>query len=100
MGWVIFRASWISRLKRAICGVRGDLRADRLQGDVLVEDEILGFVDLPHAALADEANDPEPVGQHIARREGVTPPLSAGRTASPIAVMVASPGAVVADCGS
>ena len=50
--------------------VLGDLRPDRLERDVLVELEILGLVQLAHAAAGDEADDAEAVGDELSFSEG------------------------------
>jgi hypothetical protein len=43
----------------------GDLGANRLQGYAVAQLEILGLVDVPHAAVADEADDLEAPRQHL-----------------------------------
>ena len=65
-GCVTCRARNASRLKRAIarssCAISGP---DRLQRDVLVQLEILGLVDLAHAAAGDEADDAEAIRDEL-----------------------------------
>ena len=50
--------------------VHRDLGSDRLQRDALTERQVLGLVQLAHAAARDEADDAEPVAQQIAGAEG------------------------------
>src|SRR6202043_2758704 len=47
----------------------GDLGAHRLQGYALAQLEILGLVDVPHPAMADEADDLEAPRQHLPGRQ-------------------------------
>ncbi len=49
--------------------ILGDGRRQELQRDVLAEAQILGAVDLAHAAAADQAEDAVALGQQRARRE-------------------------------
>ena len=66
-GWVTCRASSASRLKRAIAlSSWAMFGSDRLQRDVLVQLQILGLVELAHAAAGDEAHDTEAVGDDLA----------------------------------
>ena len=47
-----------------------DLGLDRLERDVLVQLEVLGLVQLAHAAAGDEADDAEAVGDDLSFSEG------------------------------
>ena len=49
--------------------VAGDLGADRLERDALAERQVLGLVELAHAAAGDEAHDAEAGAQDVARAE-------------------------------
>jgi hypothetical protein len=49
--------------------VRGDLGTDGLEGDLDLEVDILGLVDLAHSAQCDEASDPVALGEDVAPGE-------------------------------
>jgi hypothetical protein len=49
----------------------GYIGPDGLQCDGLTQDEVDGFVDLAHAAAAEEPHDTEPVGDELTGSEGV-----------------------------
>jgi len=42
---------------------------EELQGDRLTELQVIGSINLAHPALAEQADDPIPLGQHRARRK-------------------------------
>jgi len=55
-GWVTCRASWISRLKRSVAWLLPSA-SGRTVLSAHPQLEVLGFVDLPHAAAGDEPDD-------------------------------------------
>jgi len=59
--------------------IAGDLRADRLQRDPLVEDLVLGLVDLAHAAARDEAHDAESSREDLVDRDARAARAAAAR---------------------
>jgi hypothetical protein len=53
-----------------ICSlIHRDFGSNGLQRDAIAERQILGFVELPHAAAGNEAHDAEPVAEQITRPE-------------------------------
>lgn len=49
--------------------IRGERGGEELQGDDLAEGEVVGAVDLTHAAFAEEAGDAVALGDELARGE-------------------------------
>ena len=58
--------------------LRADAAGQELEGDRLVEAQVVGAVDLAHPAAADQADDAVAAGQHHARYEPLAPRGSPG----------------------
>jgi hypothetical protein len=54
---------------RQACGVLVDVRGQELERHGLAEREVVGAIDLPHAAFPEQRHDPETRRQHGSRLE-------------------------------